>query len=85
MLPCLFDIVYLTLELNTLVLLQTLCAFLTMNVVFQVFYTEVRNGRPLGVASATEVPLSLDMLTTVSRGSASSVQKHFFCLFFFFF
>ncbi len=33
---------------------------------FQVFYTEVRNGRPLGAASLMEVPLSLDMLTTVS-------------------
>uniref|UniRef100_H3DED8 EGF like, fibronectin type III and laminin G domains n=1 Tax=Tetraodon nigroviridis TaxID=99883 RepID=H3DED8_TETNG len=31
---------------------------------YKVFYTEVRSGRPLGVASATEVPLSLDMLTT---------------------
>lgn len=33
---------------------------------FQVFYTEVRNGRPSGAASLMEVPLSLDMLTTVS-------------------
>lgn len=33
---------------------------------FQVFYTEMRNGRPLGTASLMEVPLSLDMLTTVS-------------------
>lgn len=50
---------------------------------FQVFYTEARNGRPLGAASAREVPLSLDMLTTVSRGSASSIQKHFLCCFVF--
>ncbi|XP_029685407.1 pikachurin-like [Takifugu rubripes] len=31
---------------------------------YKVFYTEVRNGRPMGAASSTEVPLSLDMLTT---------------------
>ncbi|KAI3372805.1 hypothetical protein L3Q82_023266 [Scortum barcoo] len=31
---------------------------------FKVFYTEMRNGRPLGTASLMEVPLSLDMLTT---------------------
>uniref|UniRef100_A0A8C4NQ04 Pikachurin n=1 Tax=Dicentrarchus labrax TaxID=13489 RepID=A0A8C4NQ04_DICLA len=31
---------------------------------YKVFYTEVRNGRPLGAASLMEVPLSLDMLTT---------------------
>lgn len=43
---------------------------------FQVFYTEMRNGHPMGTASLLEVPLSLDMLTTVS------VQKHstFFCV-----
>ncbi|XP_026176892.1 pikachurin-like [Mastacembelus armatus] len=31
---------------------------------YKVFYTEVRNGRPVGAASLLEVPLSLDMLTT---------------------
>ncbi|KAM7392068.1 hypothetical protein PAMP_022707 [Pampus punctatissimus] len=30
----------------------------------EVFYTELKNGRPLGTASLMEVPLSLDMLTT---------------------
>ncbi|KAG7223438.1 hypothetical protein INR49_015541 [Caranx melampygus] len=29
-----------------------------------VFYTEMRNGHPMGTASLLEVPLSLDMLTT---------------------
>lgn len=73
-------------ELNTFVPSQiTLWAYLTTNVVFQVFYTEVRNGRPLGAASATEVPLSLDMLTTVSRGTASSIQKTLFVGFPFYF
>uniref|UniRef100_A0A3Q4BDR2 Uncharacterized protein n=1 Tax=Mola mola TaxID=94237 RepID=A0A3Q4BDR2_MOLML len=31
---------------------------------YKVFYTEVKSGRPMGVASLLEVPLSLDMLTT---------------------
>ncbi|XP_047446886.1 pikachurin isoform X2 [Mugil cephalus] len=31
---------------------------------YKVFYTEMRNGRPVGAASLMEVPLSLDMLTT---------------------
>ncbi|XP_077601111.1 pikachurin-like [Stigmatopora nigra] len=31
---------------------------------YKVFYTEMKNGRPLGTASVKEVPLSLDMLTT---------------------
>ncbi|XP_058491162.1 pikachurin isoform X1 [Solea solea] len=31
---------------------------------YKVFYTEIRNGHPLGSASLMEVPLSLDMLTT---------------------
>ncbi|XP_054630207.1 pikachurin [Dunckerocampus dactyliophorus] len=31
---------------------------------YKVFYTEMKNGRPLGTASVLEVPLSLDMLTT---------------------
>nr|XP_057927410.1 pikachurin isoform X2 [Doryrhamphus excisus] len=31
---------------------------------YKVFYTEIKNGRPLGTASVLEVPLSLDMLTT---------------------
>ncbi|KAM7416825.1 hypothetical protein PAMA_018745 [Pampus argenteus] len=31
---------------------------------YKVFYTELKNGRPLGAASLMEVPLSLDMLTT---------------------
>lgn len=38
-----------------------------MNVcIIQVFYTEMKNGRTVGTASIMEVPLSLDMLTTVS-------------------
>ncbi|XP_070690309.1 pikachurin [Pempheris klunzingeri] len=31
---------------------------------YKVFYTELKNGRPVGAASFMEVPLSLDMLTT---------------------
>uniref|UniRef100_A0A3Q2YZM7 EGF like, fibronectin type III and laminin G domains n=1 Tax=Hippocampus comes TaxID=109280 RepID=A0A3Q2YZM7_HIPCM len=31
---------------------------------YKVFYTEMKNGRPLGTASVMDVPLSLDMLTT---------------------
>ncbi|CAK6973835.1 pikachurin isoform X2 [Scomber scombrus] len=31
---------------------------------YKVFYTEMKNGRPLDTASLMEVPLSLDMLTT---------------------
>ncbi|XP_037339550.2 pikachurin [Pungitius pungitius] len=31
---------------------------------YKVFYTEMRNGRPMGPESLMEVPLSLDMLTT---------------------
>ncbi|XP_061757838.1 pikachurin isoform X1 [Nerophis ophidion] len=31
---------------------------------YKVFYTEMKNGRPLGTAAVLEVPLSLDMLTT---------------------
>uniref|UniRef100_A0A3B4VHG4 EGF like, fibronectin type III and laminin G domains n=1 Tax=Seriola dumerili TaxID=41447 RepID=A0A3B4VHG4_SERDU len=31
---------------------------------YKVFYTEMRNGHPVGTASLMEVPLSLDMLTT---------------------
>ncbi|TDH12776.1 hypothetical protein EPR50_G00051200 [Perca flavescens] len=31
---------------------------------YKVFYTEIRNGHPMGTASLMEVPLSLDMLTT---------------------
>ncbi|KAM9360430.1 pikachurin isoform 2-T2 [Symphorus nematophorus] len=31
---------------------------------YKVFYTEMKNGRPLGASSLMEVPLSLDMLTT---------------------
>ncbi|KAF7652997.1 hypothetical protein LDENG_00088920, partial [Lucifuga dentata] len=31
---------------------------------YKVFYTEMKNNRPLGTASLLEVPLSLDMLTT---------------------
>uniref|UniRef100_A0A8C9ZIF5 EGF like, fibronectin type III and laminin G domains n=1 Tax=Sander lucioperca TaxID=283035 RepID=A0A8C9ZIF5_SANLU len=31
---------------------------------YKVFYTEMRNGHPMGTASLMEVPLSLDMLTT---------------------
>uniref|UniRef100_A0A4W6GBU6 EGF like, fibronectin type III and laminin G domains n=1 Tax=Lates calcarifer TaxID=8187 RepID=A0A4W6GBU6_LATCA len=31
---------------------------------YKVFYTEMRNGNPIGTASLMEVPLSLDMLTT---------------------
>ncbi|XP_077418351.1 pikachurin [Vanacampus margaritifer] len=31
---------------------------------YKVFYTEMKNGRPMGTASVMEVPLSLDMLTT---------------------
>lgn len=31
---------------------------------YKVFYTEMKNGRPVGSASLMEVPLSLDMLTT---------------------
>lgn len=46
-----------------------------MTGVFQVFYTEMKNNRPLGVASLMEVPLSLDMLTTVSKNLTAN-----FCL-----
>ncbi|KAF0033931.1 hypothetical protein F2P81_013997 [Scophthalmus maximus] len=31
---------------------------------YKVFYTEIKNGHPVGSASLMEVPLSLDMLTT---------------------
>lgn len=40
--------------------------WLCVRVWFQVFYTELKNGRPLGAASLMEVPLGLDSLTTVS-------------------
>lgn len=42
------------------------CVSLSYVNVFQVFYTEIKNGHPVGSASLMEVPLSLDMLTTVS-------------------
>ncbi|XP_061134394.1 pikachurin-like [Syngnathus typhle] len=31
---------------------------------YKIFYTELKNGRPLGTASVKDVPLSVDMLTT---------------------
>ncbi|XP_014897749.1 pikachurin-like, partial [Poecilia latipinna] len=31
---------------------------------YKVFYTEMKNGRPVSTTSIMEVPLSLDMLTT---------------------
>lgn len=45
---------------------DTLICFCMCLDCFQVFYTEIRNGDPMGTASLLEVPLSLDMLTTVS-------------------
>ena len=47
---------------------------------FQVFYTEMKSGRPVGAASLMEVPLSLDMLTTVSTltfNCAAFIPRHF--------
>ena len=44
-----------------------LCVFMCVFVcVYQVFYTEVRSNRLVGTAAILEVPLSLEMLTTVS-------------------
>ena len=38
---------------------------LNVNCVFQVFYSETRGGRTVGNGATLDVPLSLDMLTTV--------------------
>ncbi|CAJ1068912.1 pikachurin isoform X2 [Xyrichtys novacula] len=43
---------------------------------YKVFYTEMRNGRPMGAPSLMDVPLSLDMLTTGQFDGQAGFDVH---------